>query len=1819
MPAFVVAGIEMLGAALLGWGAGAIGAAVMFYATEIATAVILAGGLAYSSSQKSKAARAARAAFNASQVDRMVNVASSVAGRELVLGRVRKGGAVFFKGATGTNNDTFVMCLALAAHEIDAVETVYLNDVPVTLDGSGYVQEEPYKMAKLENAQETFSGSSIVLAHVPEPAIVVVTRHGEASTEAGGQYNTIRVEHTLVGSTVTIGDSLGGIVSYQYNAAVSKVRIRSYLGTSTQTADATLISLFPTLWTSAHRARGVAYLVCEFTFDETAFPSGLPSVSAIIRGAKLYDPRTATTVWSENPALLARHVMTHPQFGKRASITAAEDARITAAANVCDTSTVYTVDGVAQTARALYTASIVLPFGASARDALDDLAQAMAGQWAYAAGEFYLRAGGYTASVGTLTDTDLAVVTRGADGAENQSPVQITTHKARDQMFNVVTATIWDAAQDYKQSTLTPLKGAALITRDGAELVQDVSMPAVSYAPQALHIAGIMLRDARDPLAVVLPFKLSAYRVELFDTISLTLARYGWTAKTFMVLGREWAGDGSILLTLKETTAAIFTMDADFDPQGHAENTALPSPWDITPPTITSVTSRPGYLSDGSLISEVLVQWTPLTDAAQLAGQVEVQWLVPGFEIQSVRVPGDMSEAVLTGVPESSVIIVRARILTAVAVSGWSAQVSCTVPAAGVVPANYDTFTVTLAADNTRIFTFAYTTTTPPIDLAGAVIRFKKGAVGTELWAAMSPLHEGVLTNSPIETTAGDPDVYRFAIKARTRSGIESSDATVHYVDIVLPAIGADQIVAILTTPIFSVPSSSSGVVTTFTTLTGTFRVYYNGVLTTAGLTWSVQSDPSSLGVTIDSGTGVYSLAFPGSPSGWWTAATPSATVRLRAALTADPAAYREIDLVVSKSMAGADAQAIKMNTTAGSMSYDTAGTAYPAAQTITLTLTRIPTSLAGTATWVATAYDSTLTSLGTVTLGGSGDTRTLTSAQFIAPSGTFNNAVQYVNVVATLDTLTANQGIVRLTDGQEAIISFLTNPAVTLPASSAGVVTSWAAATGTFQVWQGNTNVTSGITYAIQSNPSTLWATIHATTGVYSVSGQTSWADASGSTSITFRATHTASGAYRDAVFTLAKAVTGAAGAPGTVPDSIRLDASVLAFSFDTAGTAYPAAQSSVITLTREPGTIAGTATWSATAFDSSGGQIGTTGTVGLTGSGDSRTLTTGNFIAPGGSFSNNVYYVNVTATLGALSKTVRVIRITDGVEPILSFLTAPSVTLPASSAGVVSSWAAATGDFQVWQGGVEVTSGITYAIQSNPSTLTASINSSTGVYSVTASGSWANGSNTTSITFRATHTATGATRDAVLTLAKALAGGTGSAGAPGADAVVYEIEPSPSSVSRNNIGVATPSSVTFAAYSKTGSAARVAFSGRFTIETFIDPTWTGQYTSVSNESSKTYTVPASVTAIRVKLYANGSLSPLLQQVTVPVVPDGIRSPMTLNSNSSATAVYGTVTSGAVNWTDAKGNEVVWRKLGYTSAPSATPADYLVRTDLVTLFDANPPTAGVKPATRYWTGSAWADPGAVIDGNLLVKGTVTLDAIKSGSTISTSGVSFGLGVSWGPGSSPSGGYFHSTVSTSFALVADNVAGGYSIASATTATNDSGAAFVGGGGWTGYTTSGGVTSGGTYATTGFIATGTAGGIFRYGSTAEARLGETTGGNVSAGRFTQGSYVGLLGTASAAVKASYSTTQVVSLGTSSYAVDITAGSMRYNGVILDSPPASANYYLNGNGDWKNLLYLGTGGKVATWDGSAKPGDNNTTNTWAQISISGTEYLIPVWAI
>lgn len=738
-------------------------------------AALLVGGLAYSSAKQRQAKAQARDAYNSAQVDRLVNLTSATAPRDLVLGRVRKGGAYAYKASTGQFQKDLYLVLALAGHEIDAVEQIYLNDEAVTLDGSGYVMNAPYYTTRtVTDVLNTGSGTTVTLPANYVPGSISASRPGLTSSEG-----PVPVGFSITGLTLTTLLPNSSI-AFQYTVYSSNVQITTHLGSAGQTVDASLLAAFPSEWTAANVGQDVAYIVAKLTYSESSFPSGVPNITAALRGAKLYDPRTGLTAWSENPALMIRHIYAHPKFGK-ATITAAEDARFIAAANACDQSTVYTVGGVAQPACALFRAGLVLPFGAAAKDAFDDLAQAMGGSWAFAGGELHCKAGVYTAPVMTLTDDDLAVVQR-SGVSESQKPISISVHKERAQKFNTVKARIWDQEQDYKQTELTPLVSSTLVTRDGAELVQEVIFPAIGYAPQALHVAGIMMRDARDALTVELPFKLRAYPIELFDTVSLTLLRYGWSNKTFLVLKRTWTTDGSLTLVLKETSAAITQVDAGFLAQGFASNTNLPKPWEVTPVgalTITSGTSELLLQADGTVQSRMRISWPQIQDiGVQQAGQIEVQYRAVDSTgaWTSLIAPGDETQVVTSDVRDNFTYLVRARSKTKLAVSDWNLQVAHKVIGKTEPPPAFDFFTIMAQPDGTRQYNFGYNTAAP-VDWLGAEIRYVSGAVATPDWATMTLLQDTATyyTSSPVELNAPLSGTYTFACKSLDTTGNESA------------------------------------------------------------------------------------------------------------------------------------------------------------------------------------------------------------------------------------------------------------------------------------------------------------------------------------------------------------------------------------------------------------------------------------------------------------------------------------------------------------------------------------------------------------------------------------------------------------------------------------------------------------------------------------------------------------------------------------------------------------------------------------------------------------------------------------------------------------------------------------------------------------------------------------------------------------------------------------------------------------------------------------------------------------------------------------
>lgn len=985
MPTFITSAIAWLGSTVLA--NTTVGAFLIMNAGMVASATLLLGGLALSSQQAAKAKRRARDAFNAAQVDRLANVVTTTAPRELVLGRVRKGGAVFFHGSTGTNKTTYVMLVALAGHEIDAVEQIYLNDQLVTLDGSGNVTSEPYALASRATGTVYADGAgAATLDHTPIDGTVT----GWTGTTAGPEGDLEQQLVTLVGLAATTAPNAR--INYQYLAYTYTANIRAVLGTTDQVADARLQALFPGQWSIDHRARGVAYLICEFSYNETAFPSGLPTVTAVIRGARLYDPRTDTTTWSQNPALMMRHVYAHPQFG-RGTPTAAEDARIEAAAYACDTSQGYVVAGVTDT-QPLYRAALVVPFGAPAKDVLDDLAQAMAGSWAFASGELYLKPGVWSASVLSLAESDLAVVVR-TGAAEDQQPIAISVHRERAQKFNAVVATIWDAAQEYKQVAITPVKGAALITRDGAEIVQTVTMPAVFYAPQAQHAAGVLMRDARDPLTITLPFKLKAYPVELLDTVDLTIARYGWSAKTFQVLGREWSADGAIMLTLKETAAAIYTPDAEFLAQGYASNTNLANAWhvpDLGMLTISSGTADLLKLSDASILTRMRVAWPAITDAAVLdSGAVEVQYrpVLSDGAWNRAEVAGSETQILIADVQDSSWYTIRARARTRTAVGIWSVVATHLVVGKTEPPPPFNRFLVLAQPDGTRQLNFGYTTTPVPVDWLGAQIRYLPGSHIAPDWDAMTVLSDTAThyTASPVEANAPSAGQYTFACRSMDTSG-NLSTYLLH--TITLPdrrlgsvfdefdelgwagtktgcAVNADGYLEALDT-------------TTWATLPGTWDAWTRwNFAPTSPITYETPAQDlgapitGQIGITLDAdGTAVVELATSADGSTWsaWgSSASPFAArhVKLRLTVTATGPApvplVRAFEWLVDAPLLTEYINDVDISTLTGSYRIGTGDVRAPL--TLSLTLCKrvqvtIQDSTAGTWTWAL--IDKTLT-----------------------------------------------------------------------------------------------------------------------------------------------------------------------------------------------------------------------------------------------------------------------------------------------------------------------------------------------------------------------------------------------------------------------------------------------------------------------------------------------------------------------------------------------------------------------------------------------------------------------------------------------------------------------------------------------------------------------------------------------------------------------------------------------------------------------------------------------------------------------------------------
>lgn len=366
-------------------------------------------------------------------------------------------------------------------------------------------------------------------------------------------------------------DGNGNVTAGRY---AGKAKIVAHLGASDQSADASLVSA-NVGWTAAHRLRGVCYLYVKLTWDQNIYPRGIPNIKAVVRGKKLFDPRTATTVWSQNFALAVRDYLTG-SHGLAAPAAEIDDDYFIAAANVADEDVALSGGGTENR----YACNGVIDLGATPRQSLEALLSAGAGVLVWSAGQYRLHAGAYdTPDATALTADDL------------RGQIVVRPRIARQALFNAVRGTYVDPAKYWQPGDFPPVSNATYATQDGATIYRDIALPMTTSVATAQRLAKLQVERSRQGTTIDFPAKLTQLRRAVWDVVPVTIAALGWSAKPFRVVDWQFAPAGGVDLVLQEEAAASYDwnsgMETVLDP---APDTNLPDPFTCSAPGVPYIT-----------------------------------------------------------------------------------------------------------------------------------------------------------------------------------------------------------------------------------------------------------------------------------------------------------------------------------------------------------------------------------------------------------------------------------------------------------------------------------------------------------------------------------------------------------------------------------------------------------------------------------------------------------------------------------------------------------------------------------------------------------------------------------------------------------------------------------------------------------------------------------------------------------------------------------------------------------------------------------------------------------------------------------------------------------------------------------------------------------------------------------------------------------------------------------------------------------------------------------------------------------------------------
>jgi hypothetical protein len=398
-------------------------------------------------------------------------------------------------------------------------------------------------------------------------------------------------------------------------------RINKHLGETYQTVDVDLksdtASLTDGKWTDDHRLLGIAYLYVRLTWDAEKYPSGIPNISAVIRGKKVLDPRTATTAYSANAALCLRDYLTDTALGMGMTAAEVDDTAFGVAATICEEQVqILPLSPVAYENR--YEANGVIVTSASPDENIGKLLSAMGGLIAYTGGRIVPYASAYRIPTVTLTEKHFV------------GPLNVQTRTSARDRVNSVKGVYVSETNNWQVTDFPTISSPTYVTADNNNVFfRDVVLPFTTSPSCAQRLAVLELRRAREEITFSARFRLEAMQVRAGDTVMITNEKLGWSSKVFEVMEWNFASDGTppqvfIDMTLRETASSVYSWDVDEEIfVKDSPNTTLPDPFTLGAPTNLSLTADGTtqlVQADGAIIPRIRVGWTPPAEAFIISG-----------------------------------------------------------------------------------------------------------------------------------------------------------------------------------------------------------------------------------------------------------------------------------------------------------------------------------------------------------------------------------------------------------------------------------------------------------------------------------------------------------------------------------------------------------------------------------------------------------------------------------------------------------------------------------------------------------------------------------------------------------------------------------------------------------------------------------------------------------------------------------------------------------------------------------------------------------------------------------------------------------------------------------------------------------------------------------------------------------------------------------------------------------------------------------------------------------------------------------------------